>query len=179
VTGGAGGGAPIGGRVPFRAMADDQQLPEGITTGQDRDHVWASGVVDAPADAVFDFLRNPANHPAISGDESVKGSRVGSRSLQLGDRFGMRMRQFGVPYRITSKVTELEEGRRIAWRHLVGHTWRWELEPTDGGTRVTETFDMTTCRIPWALRSQGYPGGHEGNVARSVANVRDQFAGGS
>ena len=50
-------------------------------------------------------------------------------------------------------VKEFEEGRRIAWAHVGGHRWRYELEPlADGGTRVTETFDGTYARSARALR---------------------------
>ena len=52
--------------------------------------------------------------------------------------------KMGAPYRITSKVVEFEEGRRIAWRHPGGHVWRYVLEPSGDGTRVTESFDYTS-----------------------------------
>ncbi|MCW2851997.1 MAG: Polyketide cyclase / dehydrase and lipid transport, partial [Nocardioides sp.] len=46
--------------------------------------------------------------------------------------------------KITNKVVELEPDRLIAWRHKGLHRWRYELEPTDdGGTQVTETWDLT------------------------------------
>lgn len=157
-------------------MADDETIP-GIETTLTDTTATATGVVAASPDEVFDYVRRPANHVAISGDGSVKGARVGPEVLGDGDRFGMRMKQFGLPYRITSKVSEFEDGRRIAWRHVMGHTWRWELEPVEGGTKLTETFDLSTCRLKPAVRAMGYPKGHVANVARSVANVRDHFAG--
>jgi hypothetical protein len=51
-------------------------------------------------------------------------------------------------------VIEFEDGRRIAWAPKpvfrgkertgqAGRVWRYELEPVDGGTRVTETWDAT------------------------------------
>lgn len=49
----------------------------------------------------------------------------------------------GVPYRVRNRVVELDENRLIAWRHCEPQHWRFELDPTDSGTRVTETFDYS------------------------------------
>lgn len=155
-------------------MADP--VPDGVTVDQDRDTVSATTVVPAPPAEVFDFIRRPANHAIISGDSTVKGTHSGPEVLGDGDRFGMSMKM-GVPYRMTSQVKEFRHGTRIAWAHVGGHRWRWELEPTgDGHTRLTETYDQTTAKVPLALRLVGFPGRHRANVARSVANVRDHFA---
>lgn len=155
----------------------DKDLPAGVTVELDDDTVSATVEVDAPPADVFDFLRRPANHPIVSGDETVKGTRVGPELLDEGDRFGMRMKQFGVPYSMTNTVVEFQHGTKIAWCHPGKHRWRWELEPTvDGRTRLTETFDMSTALFPPGLRLLGFPKRHRDNVARSVANVRDHFA---
>ena len=141
-----------------------------------RDTVSATAVVDAPPAEVFDFLRRPVNHAEISGDGSVRDTHSGDERLVLGSRFGMTMK-VGVPYRISSKVVELEEDRSIAWAHFGGHRWRWTLEPVgDGRTRVTETFDQSTSRFPPALRVLGYPARHRANVEQSVRNLADHFA---
>ena len=142
------------------------------------DSVSASAVVDAPADEVFAFICRPGNHPEISGDQSVKGDRHGPEQLgAVGDTFGMSMKMFGLPYRITNKVVEFEAGRKIAWCHPGKHRWRWEVEALpEGGTKVTETFDMSTSPLKPALRLLGYPEGHRTNVERSVANVVAHFA---
>jgi len=153
------------------------EIPSDITIEMDRDTVSATTVVAAPPADVFDFVRRPANHSVISGDTTVKGTTVGPEVLNEGDRFGMKMRNYGVPYKVTSQVKEFQEGTKIAWSHFSGHRWRWTLEPTaDGDTRLTETFDLSTARLPPALRLMGFPKGHRANVARSVANVRDHFA---
>jgi hypothetical protein len=148
-----------------------------VTVEVDRDRISATAVVAAPPDVVFDFLRRPANHQLISGDGTVKGTLEGPDVLELGSRFGMRMRA-GVPYRIHSKVTKFEADRVIAWRHLGGHEWRWTLEPTPDGqsTVVTETFDMSTARFPPALRLFGYPGRHRDNVVTSVTKLVELVA---
>ena len=139
--------------------------------------ISATGLVAAPPAVVFDYLRRPANHQAISGDGTVKGTLDGPEVLELDSKFGMRMR-LGVPYRIHSTVTEFEQDRLIAWRHPGGHVWRWSLEPTDDGraTSVTETFDMSTAKFPPALRLFGYPERHRKNVVDSVTKLTSLVA---
>jgi len=152
-------------------MATDQD----VTTTTTEDTVSATGIVPATPAAVFDFLRRPANHSELSGDGTVKGSRTGDEELSMDSRFGMKMK-VGVPYRVSSKVVEFEQDHLIAWCHFGGHRWRWELEPVDGGTEVTETFDMSTAKFPPALRLAGYPKRHEDNVADSVRNLIAHFS---
>jgi uncharacterized protein YndB with AHSA1/START domain len=134
--------------------------------------------VDAPAQEVFDFLRRPASHAEISGDRTVQGERHGPDVLTAeGDRFGMSMKMFGLPYRITNTVVEYEEGRRIAWCHPGKHRWRWEVTPVPtGGCTVTETFDMSTSPLRPVLKLVGFPRRHQDNVEKSVANVAKHFA---
>jgi hypothetical protein len=62
----------------------------------------------------------------------------------------MKMQKGPMPYTIKNTVEEFEEDRRIAWRHFGKHRWRYELEPVEGGTKVTESFDMTT--VPALMR---------------------------
>jgi len=147
----------------------------GVVSDHDDDRAWATGVVDASPHEVFEFLRRPANHRTINGDRSVRGTVNDGSPLELGSTFGMKMSLF-VPYRITSKVVEFEQDRLIAWAHIGGHRWRWELAPArDDRATVTETFDLTTARFPSGLRLLGYPGRHAGNVASSVAALRAHF----
>jgi uncharacterized protein YndB with AHSA1/START domain len=152
-----------------------ESTPGGVTTSIDNNSVSATIVVDAPPADVFDFLRRPKNHALISGDESVRGNVSGPELLEPGSRFGMSMK-VGVPYRISSKVVEFDQDRVIAWCHLSGHRWRWQLDPVGTAqTRVTETYDQSTARAPFLLRAIGYPKRHQSNVANSVANLAAQF----
>ncbi len=108
-------------------------------------------VIDAPADRVFAVLADPAQHARFDGSDTVQANVSGPSRLALGDHFGMSMRLV-VPYRIDNVVVEFEEGRRIAWRHLGRHRWRYELEDLgEGRTLVTETFDGSTAIFPPAL----------------------------
>lgn len=150
---------------------------DGITTDIDDHSVSATTVVEASPAEVFSFIRRPANHAQISGDETVRGIQTGPEQLGPDSRFGMKMK-LGVPYRITSKVVEFDENRVIAWCHGSGHRWRWELEPVgDTNTKLTETYDQSTAKLPFVLRLMGYPKRHRANVVQSVANVAAYFAG--
>jgi uncharacterized protein YndB with AHSA1/START domain len=101
--------------------------------------------VDAPPSVVFAILADPAQHSRIDGSGSV-GSVIQAppRITAKGQTFTVRMKLFGLPYLIRNRVVEFEPDRLIAWRHFTANRWRYELTPTaDGGTSVTETFDMT------------------------------------
>ncbi len=116
------------------------------------DSVTVERVIPAAPGAIFDLVATPSRHSEIDGSGTLQGSGTGR--VNLGDSFGMRMK-WGVPYATRNEVVELEPGRRIAWRTLApgplsllftGRTWRYELEPVEGGTRVRETWDTSTER---------------------------------
>ncbi len=102
--------------------------------------VTESTTIDASPEVVFAIIADPRQHSRIDGSGSVRDTIDGPERLSQGATFGVGMKLFGVPYKISNRVVEFEENRLIAWRHFGGHRWRYELEPVDGGTRVTETF---------------------------------------
>jgi uncharacterized protein YndB with AHSA1/START domain len=117
-----------------------------------RDVVTVERTIPAPPEAIFDFLADPSRHREIDGSGTVREAKGEPQRLKLGSTFGMSMKM-GIPYSMVSTVVEFEENRRIAWqtrgpgpigRHVAGRIWRYELEPVDGGTRVRETWDITS-----------------------------------
>jgi uncharacterized protein YndB with AHSA1/START domain len=113
--------------------------------------------IAATPERIFDVLADPAQHPVIDGGGTVRAAGEGNPPrLSDGARFGMNMK-IGAPYRISNKVVEFEEGRRIAWRHFNGHIWRYVLSPTDGGTLVREEWDPTNAEHQLTVRLLGFP----------------------
>lgn len=128
---------------------------------------------------VFAYLTDPANHVSDAGDMDVRGPTGSSRLTAKGDHFGMKMSWHGLPYRVVNTVVEFEPDERIAWRHFGGHRWRYELAAVDGGTEVTESFDLS--RLPttthWIYRRFfGFPKAYRRNLRTSLDDLRDQLS---
>lgn len=109
--------------------------------------VSASLDVQAPAEAIFDLIADPARQPEWDGNDNLREAPTGQRVRAVGDVFSMSIHN---GQQRENRVTEFEEGRRIAWLPALpgeeprGHLWRWELEPVgDAVTRVTHTYDWT------------------------------------
>lgn len=129
-------------------------------------------VIAAAPDRIFDILADPRRHPDIDGSGSIQGVVTGPDRLSKGARFGMRMRK-GAPYRVTNVVLEFDPGRRIAWRHFGRHVWRYELEPVDGGTRVTETFDWSPAPLRVLLDRSPIPRSNGRAITATLRRLKD------
>jgi Polyketide cyclase / dehydrase and lipid transport len=103
-----------------------------------------SAEINAPAGDIFEIVADPRKHGDLDGSGTVLGTVSGPQRLDLNARFSVNMKRYGVPYRITSRVTEFADGQVVEWRHPLGHRWRWELTPvSEQATLVTETFDYS------------------------------------
>jgi uncharacterized protein YndB with AHSA1/START domain len=131
--------------------------------------------IAAPPGVVFAIVADPRQHPRIDGSGSVVEVLTGPSRLTQGARFGVSMRLFGVPYRISNRVVEFEQDRVIAWRHFAGHRWRYELEERpSGGTVVTETFDYSRYGpvATAGLRLAGFPERNQAGIAATLTRLR-------
>lgn len=136
----------------------------------------ASRVVPAAPEEIFALLADPARHAEIDGSGTLQRLVAGQGSMKLGSKFTIAMKAYGFPYRITSKVVEYEENRLIAWCHLVKNRWRYELEPVEGGTRVTESADYRNLRFPhltmWLVKDELI----EDSIATTLDNLVKRFS---
>lgn len=139
--------------------------------GKER-QVVVERLVEAPAQRIFDVLADPAKHPDIDGSGTVKGVKGEAPRLSMGTRFGMEMK-IGLPYSIENTVVEFEEGRRIAWRHVGGQRWRYELAPVDGGTLVRETFDYRQAVSPLAIELAGFARRNRRGMERTLERLAE------
>ena len=134
-------------------------------------------VVDAPASVLFEQLANPHKHAQIDGSGTVGDATKGPDTLAQGDTFSVKMKQFGLPYKITSKVVAFEQDRLIEWKHPAGHTWRWELvETKPGTTQVTETWDASRTPAFAVYKVSGMTGRNEKGIEATLEGLRTRYA---
>ncbi|HTQ20119.1 SRPBCC family protein [Mycobacterium sp.] len=139
--------------------------------------------VAAPAAELFAMAADPRRHSELDGSGTVRDNIDAPAELAVGSKFSTKMRMYGLPYRITSKVTALKPGELVEWRHPLGHRWRWEFEslsPTS--TRVTETFDYHDAG---ALKNgvkyyelTGFAKANASGIEATLAKLRDRYASG-
>jgi uncharacterized protein YndB with AHSA1/START domain len=138
-------------------------------------------LVKAPAAEIFAIVSDPHRHPELDGSGTVRDVDVkGPHHLAVGDKFTVGMKQFGVPYKITSTVTEVQDGKVVEWQHPLGHRWRWELtEATPGDpaiTEVTETFDYSTVKVPLMITAFGYVKKNGDGMTSTLERLAGRFS---
>jgi hypothetical protein len=137
--------------------------------------------VDAPAADLYAMVADPRRHHELDGSGTVGDNITVPDALLLGSKFSTKMKMYGLPYRITSTVTELKPNEVFEWRHPLGHRWRWEFEALSPTlTRVTETFDY---RDAGALKNKlkyyermGFAKGNAKGIEATLAKLRDRYA---
>lgn len=134
------------------------------------------------------MLSNAGRHSSIDGSGMLQGtSSEADESLVLGSKFGMGMKMGGIRYQTESRVVEFEVNRRLAWqtgpsgkwgRYVAGRIWRYELEPTEGGTLVRESWDITSDHQRVLLKLGGiYSGKTRRDMERTLARLDSVVTG--
>lgn len=132
----------------------------------------------APPAEIFALVSNPHRHPELDGSGTLRSAPVkGPQQLSQGARFTVAMKQYGVPYKITSKVSAYEQDRVIEWRHPLNHYWRWELAPTaDGGTEVTETWRYGMSWLAKGFELNGFPAKNAKGITATLQHLAQRFS---
>ena len=151
----------------------------------DGDVITTQKLIHATPEAIFALLADASRHPDIDGSGTVKQVKDGSpQRLSEGATFGMSM-HMGISYSMVNTVIEFEENRRIAWRARAGgfagkvvggRIWRYELEPVEGGTRVTESWDISEDHQRPFLKMGGLPEKTRANMDRTLARIEELTA---
>ena len=137
--------------------------------------------VAAPAAELYALAADPRRHSELDGSGTVGDNIEMPAQLVVGSKFSTKMKMYGLPYRITSTVTELQPNEVVEWRHPLGHRWRWEFETLSPTlTRVTETFDY---RDAGALKNKlkyyermGFRKGNAAGIEATLTKLRDRYA---
>ena len=154
--------------------------------GSSTDVVSVERVIPAPPEQVFALIADANRHPEIDGSGTVIDTRGTPQPLALGSEFGMNMKKY-VPYAMKSRVIEFEQDRRIAWQTIptvpftdliaAGRIWRYELEPVEGGTKVTETWDIRKERPLTKPLVRRLAEETRQNMSRTLARIEEILGG--
>jgi ligand-binding SRPBCC domain-containing protein len=108
-------------------------------------HLELTTTINAPLVVCFDLSLDVDLHTQSTGarEEIVGGVRAGR--MNLGDDVTWKAWHFGIPFRMTSKITEYERPVRFVDEQTRGPFARWRhehrFEDFDGGTLMTDLVD--------------------------------------
>jgi hypothetical protein len=132
----------------------------------------AEVTINADPDAVYALITDLPTLASL-GDEIAEMTWSKGNAMQLGAVFKGRNRNGKHQWTTTCTVTDAEPGRVFAFdvRHTVlpiSH-WRYDIEPADGGCRVTErTWDR---RPPWFAKGAVLGTGVKDRTSANSAHI--------
>ena len=148
--------------------------------------------IDAPADAVFAVLADPASHAAIDGTGWVRDPVDGGQPITAeGQVFQVAMYHAAHPdgdYQMANKVVAYDRPRAIAWEPgqydpdgnlgLGGWVWRYDLQAVgatpNGATQTEVTLTYDWSRVSAATREViPFPPFDSEHLERSLAHLAD------
>lgn len=135
--------------------------------------------VQAGAADLFAIVADPRRHGELDGSGTVLDTVKGPDRLAKDEKFSVKMKQYGVPYKITSRVTDFQDGKVVEWRHPLGHRWRWQFDARpDGSTQVTETFDYSLANPAAAamFKATGIPKKNAGGIESTLERLQSKYA---
>jgi hypothetical protein len=129
------------------------------------ERIEVSRNIAAEPSAIFAVLRSPDGHVQIDGSGMLMWAE-GEPASQVGDRFHMHMDRDALrdnplgEYELDVVFTRYEPDRAIEWTvdtawidPPLGHVYGYELEPIDGGTKVTQYYDWSNLHDNYKERA--------------------------
>jgi uncharacterized protein YndB with AHSA1/START domain len=152
------------------------------------ENISATTIINAPAEAVFAVLAEPARHAAVDGTGWVREPLDGQPLTAAGQVFRMAMYHPEHPdgnYEIANQILVFDPPRAISWKPgydtgdgtlgFGGWTWRYDLAPSGPSrTEVTLTYDWSATPAPVRERFQfpaALPPGHLDNSLAHLASL--------
>ena len=150
------------------------------------DTVRATTTIDAPPEAVFAVLADPASHAAIDGTGWVREPVDGVPLTGSGQIFRMSMYHAMHPdggYQVANRVEVFEPPVAISWQpgsddgsgdlQFGGWIWRYDLSPSGpSATDVTLTYDWSAVPVP-TRELIGFPPFPPDHLDNSLAHLAD------
>ena len=148
--------------------------------------VSTTAVINAPAEAIFAVLADPATHAAIDGTGWVRQSLDGKPLTAAGQVFRMSMYHPNHPdgtYQMANRVQVFDPPTTISWEpgqdaedgtlSFGGWIWRYDLTP-DGPSNTTVTLSYDWSAVPDPIREDiGFPPFPPGHLANSLAHLAE------
>jgi hypothetical protein len=150
------------------------------------DSVSATTVINAPAEAIFAVLANPAKHGAIDGTGWVRETLDNKPLTATGQIFRMSMYHPNHPdgnYQMANRVQVFDPPSTISWEpgneagdgglSFPGWAWRYDLTPAGpSNTTVTLTYDWSA--VPDPIREHiGFPPFPPEHLGNSLAHLAE------
>ena len=148
------------------------------------DSVSATIVINAPAEAIFAVLTDPAKHAAIDGTGWVRETVDSKPLTAAGQIFRMSMYHPNHPdgsYQMANLVEVCDPASAISWKPgydtgdgtlaFGGWTWRYDLTPAGpSSTEVTLSYDWSA--VTESIREHiGFPPFPPEHLANSLAHL--------
>jgi uncharacterized protein YndB with AHSA1/START domain len=130
--------------------------------------------VDAPPAAVWELVRDVTRMPEWSPQVASTRLRSGFDDVAVGAEFTNLNRQGEMEWVTHGEVVRFEPERELAFRIQENWViWSFRLEPTDGGTRLTQRRDTPDGISDLSLElTDGFLGGQEAFTGTLRAGMR-------
>ena len=153
------------------------------------DCVSATTVINAPAEAIFAVLADPAKHAAIDGTGWVRETLDSTPLTAAGQIFRMSMYHPNHPdgnYQMANRVQKFDPPSTISWEpgydagdgtlRFGGWTWRYDLTPA-GPSTTTVTLSYDWSAVPDSIREHiGFPPFPPEHLGNSLAHLAELVA---